>query len=206
MFLLSAKAGGIGLNLIGASRLILFDLDWNPASDLQAMSRIWRDGQKKNVYIYRYINFKHFPQFLSTREIITYIFPRFLTSGTIEEKIYQRQISKTALSNAVVDIQNTSSVKLSIEELKDLFICQPRCQSLTHELLACPCEGIGIPEVIREEEPIDRDCQLNLNNVESSKGASRISELLEWEHYGRPFDDHILEVRDLRCSKISISR
>lgn len=43
----------MGLNLIGASRLLLFDLDWNPASDLQAMSRIWRDGQKKNVYIYR---------------------------------------------------------------------------------------------------------------------------------------------------------
>lgn len=53
VFLLSAKAGGVGLNLIGASRLVLFDLDWNPASDLQAMSRIWRDGQKKNVYIYR---------------------------------------------------------------------------------------------------------------------------------------------------------
>lgn len=53
IFLLSAKAGGVGLNLIGASRLVLYDVDWNPASDLQAMSRIWRDGQKRNVYIYR---------------------------------------------------------------------------------------------------------------------------------------------------------
>ncbi len=56
IFLLSAKAGGVGLNLIGASRLVLFDLDWNPASDLQAMSRIWRDGQKRNVFVYRYIS------------------------------------------------------------------------------------------------------------------------------------------------------
>lgn len=53
VFLLSAKAGGVGLNLIGASRLILFDSDWNPASDAQTMARIWRDGQKKSVYIYR---------------------------------------------------------------------------------------------------------------------------------------------------------
>jgi hypothetical protein len=54
VFLLSAKAGGVGLNLTGASRLILYDSDWNPATDLQAMSRIWRDGQMRSVYIYRY--------------------------------------------------------------------------------------------------------------------------------------------------------
>lgn len=54
VFLLSAKAGGVGLNLPGASRLILFDSDWNPASDSQAMARIWRDGQKNDVYILRF--------------------------------------------------------------------------------------------------------------------------------------------------------
>lgn len=53
VFLLSSKAGGVGLNVTGASRLILFDSDWNPATDLQAVSRIWRDGQKHPVYIYR---------------------------------------------------------------------------------------------------------------------------------------------------------
>ena len=96
VFLLSAKAGGVGLNLIGcvqgshcssramltsrASRLILFDSDWNPSTDLQAMGRVHRsappgscnceliarDGQKKPVYIYR-----------------------LLTACTIDEKIYQ---------------------------------------------------------------------------------------------------------------------
>jgi len=44
IFLLSAHSGGTGLNLVGASRIVLFDIDWNPAIDLQAMSRIWRDG------------------------------------------------------------------------------------------------------------------------------------------------------------------
>ncbi|KAF3607253.1 hypothetical protein DY000_02049928 [Brassica cretica] len=62
-FLLSSKAGGCGLNLIGANRLVLFDPDWNPANDKQAAARVWRDGQKKRVYVYR-----------------------FLSTGTIEEK------------------------------------------------------------------------------------------------------------------------
>jgi DNA repair and recombination protein RAD54B len=42
VFLLSSKAGGVGLNLIGASRLVLFDSDWNPSHDLQSMARIHR--------------------------------------------------------------------------------------------------------------------------------------------------------------------
>lgn len=69
VFLLSSKAGGCGLNLIGANRLVLFDpgtskfhcilqnigcsnapwvLDWNPAADQQALARVWRDGQTKD--------------------------------------------------------------------------------------------------------------------------------------------------------------
>jgi DNA repair and recombination RAD54-like protein len=59
---------------------VLFDPDWNPANDKQAAARVWRDGQKKKVYIYR-----------------------FLARGSIEEKIYQRQISKEGLQTIVVD-------------------------------------------------------------------------------------------------------
>ena len=51
IFMLSSKAGGCGLNLIGANRLVMFDPDWNPANDDQAMARVWRDGQKKQVTI-----------------------------------------------------------------------------------------------------------------------------------------------------------
>lgn len=53
IFMLSSKAGGCGLNLIGANRLVMFDPDWNPANDEQAMARVWRDGQKKQCFIYR---------------------------------------------------------------------------------------------------------------------------------------------------------
>jgi hypothetical protein len=55
IFMLSSKAGGCGLNLIGANRLVMFDPDWNPANDDQAMARVWRDGQKKECFIYRLI-------------------------------------------------------------------------------------------------------------------------------------------------------
>ena len=55
IFMLSSKAGGCGLNLIGANRLVMFDPDWNPANDDQAMARVWRDGQKKQCFIYRLI-------------------------------------------------------------------------------------------------------------------------------------------------------
>eukprot|EP00913_Durusdinium_trenchii_P019916 g18721.t1 len=67
------KAGGCGLNLIGANRLVMFDPDWNPANDRQAMARVWRDGQKKPCYIYR-----------------------LFTTGTIDEKDLFTFSEKTA--------------------------------------------------------------------------------------------------------------
>lgn len=78
-FLLSAKAGGVGLNLIGASRLVLFDVDWNPATDDQAIARIHRQGQQKHCKIYR-----------------------FLIKGGLEEKIWQRQAVKRALADSIM--------------------------------------------------------------------------------------------------------
>uniref|UniRef100_A0A9L0KHZ3 DNA repair and recombination protein RAD54B n=1 Tax=Equus asinus TaxID=9793 RepID=A0A9L0KHZ3_EQUAS len=119
IFLLSSKAGGVGLNLIGGSHLILYDIDWNPATDIQAMSRVWRDGQKHPVHIYR-----------------------LLTTGTIEEKIYQRQISKQDLSGAVVDLTKTSEhTQFSVEELKNLFTLHESSHCVTHDLLDCECSG-----------------------------------------------------------------
>jgi DNA repair and recombination protein RAD54B len=126
-FLLSAKSGGVGLNLIGASRIVLFDIDWNPATDLQAMARIHRDGQKLPCKIYR-----------------------FLVQGGLDEKIYQRQIMKMGLANAVVD-NKASSTSFSKEELRDLFRLDDRETCQTHDLLDCTCEGLGIPEA----EPIE---------------------------------------------------
>ncbi|KDP42303.1 hypothetical protein JCGZ_01627 [Jatropha curcas] len=129
VFLLSSKAGGCGLNLIGGNRLVLFDPDWNPANDKQAAARVWRDGQKKRVYIYR-----------------------FLSTGTIEEKVYQRQMSKEGLQKVIQHQQNDSLVAqgnfLSTEDLRDLFTFHGNARSEIHEKMNCPrClfrdDGVG---------------------------------------------------------------
>lgn len=121
VFLLSAKAGGTGLNLIGASRLILFDIDWNPATDLQAMARIHRDGQKRPCFIYR-----------------------LLTQGALDEKIFQRQVSKTGLADSIVDGKSAVS-GFTRDELRDLFTLDEGSDCQTHRLLSCGCGGDGSP-------------------------------------------------------------
>lgn len=105
ILLLSSKAGGCGLNIIGASRMILFDPDWNPKNDQQAMARIWREGQKKEVHIYRLFIY-----------------------GTIEEKMFQRQASKDSLSLHVVDEKKKNSI-FSQAFLKELFTYEKFIQS-----------------------------------------------------------------------------
>ncbi|KAI7863382.1 P-loop containing nucleoside triphosphate hydrolase protein [Spinellus fusiger] len=114
IFLLSSKAGGCGLNLIGANRLVLFDPDWNPASDQQALARVWRDGQTKDCFIYRLI-----------------------TSGTIEEKIFQRQSHKQSLSNCVVDESTDSGRHFSIADMRQLFQLNTESECETHETFKC---------------------------------------------------------------------
>jgi DNA repair and recombination protein RAD54B len=121
-FLLSAKAGGTGLNLTGASRLVLFDVDWNPATDLQAMARIHRDGQKRHCYIYR-----------------------IMLKGALEEKIWQRQVTKIGLADSVMESKSSNMAQFSREELKDLFRLYEDRTCQTHELLNCKCGGKGIP-------------------------------------------------------------
>lgn len=62
--------------------------------------------------------------------------------GTIEEKIYQRQISKQGLSGAVVDLTRSSEhIQFSVEELKDLFTLHEDSPCVTHDLLDCECAG-----------------------------------------------------------------
>ncbi|CAO2827435.1 unnamed protein product [Amaranthus hypochondriacus] len=95
--LISTRAGAMGINLFAANRVIIIDGSWNPTYDLQAIYRAWRYGQKKPVYAYRLV-----------------------AHGTIEEKIYKRQVKKEGLAARVVDRQQVLR-SMSKEEISDLF-------------------------------------------------------------------------------------
>lgn len=97
VFLLTTKVGGLGINLTGANRVIIYDPDWNPSTDIQARERAWRLGQKRDVMIYR-----------------------LMTAGTIEEKIYHRQLFKQFLSNKILrDPKQRQTFQM--QDLHDLF-------------------------------------------------------------------------------------
>ena len=142
-FLLSAKAGGVGIDLTGASRLVLFDVDWNPATDDQAIARIHRQGQKRPTKIYR-----------------------FLIKGGLEEKIWQRQVVKRGLADSIMENRDgdggqskTRSSKggkatFTQEDLKDLFRFDESEGLRTHDLIGCPCEGkLDVKSPTTPDEP-----------------------------------------------------
>ena len=98
VFLISLKAGGTGLNLIGADMVIHYDPWWNLSAENQATDRTYRIGQKKNVQVYKLI-----------------------TKNSIEEKIYELQQRKAKLIDNMLSTNQTFINKLSKEEIMQLF-------------------------------------------------------------------------------------
>ncbi|XP_066586885.1 DNA repair and recombination protein RAD54-like [Prorops nasuta] len=151
IFMLSSKAGGCGLNLIGANRLVMFDPDWNPANDDQAMARVWRDGQKKPCFVYR-----------------------FLCTGTIEEKIFQRQAHKKALSSTIVDQEDDVARHFSLNDLRDLFKLEDNTVSDTHAKFKCKRCVNGI-EV--KGPPENSDCNSDLSEWRHAHNARTLPDI-----------------------------
>lgn len=161
VFLLSSKAGGCGLNLVGGNRLILFDMSWNPAEDKQAAARVWRDGQKRRVYVYK-----------------------FMMTGTIEEKIFQRQLSKEGLQS-VVDSENGSastSNAMSMDELRDLFSYDPDTLSTTYDHMVVGRHLIGENEGGKAIKNVKR--LVNGSDLfKEQDGSPKEEDLASWGHH-----------------------
>ena len=100
VFLISLKAGGVGLNLTAADTVIIYDPWWNPAVEQQAIDRAHRIGQDKSVFVYRLI-----------------------TEGSIEEKILQLQEQKKLLTSGV--LEDTGAVPIGLSEDQVLELLQP---------------------------------------------------------------------------------
>ena len=98
LFLISLKAGGTGLNLVGADVVIHYDPWWNLSAENQATDRTYRIGQKRNVQVYKLI-----------------------TKNSIEEKIYELQKRKETLIDSMLSTNQTFISKLSKEDIMNLF-------------------------------------------------------------------------------------
>ena len=102
LFLLTSAVGGLGLTLTGADRVLVVDPAWNPAADAQAVDRAYRLGQSRDVAVYRLI-----------------------TCGTVEEKIYRKQVFKAGLSRAGT-VGGEVARYFTSGEMRDLFACDAR--------------------------------------------------------------------------------
>ncbi|XP_072293068.1 lymphocyte-specific helicase-like [Eucyclogobius newberryi] len=107
LFLLSTRAGGLGINLTAADTVIIFDSDWNPQADLQAQDRCHRIGQIKPVVVYR-----------------------FVTANTIDQKIFERASAKRKLEQMVIHKNKFKGARtelsqgkscINLDELMDLL-------------------------------------------------------------------------------------
>jgi SNF2 family DNA or RNA helicase len=97
IFLISLKAGGVGLNLTAADYVFILDPWWNPASEMQALNRAHRIGQHESVFVYRYI-----------------------TSNSIEEKIVRLQEKKSKLADIFISSNNPLK-DIDIRQILDII-------------------------------------------------------------------------------------
>jgi superfamily II DNA or RNA helicase len=102
LFLISLKAGGVGLNLTGADTVIIYDPWWNPAVEDQAADRAHRIGQKKAVAVYRLV-----------------------TENSIEQRIMDLKAKKAELVDALLNDRGLSTLKLTKADIESLFTAPP---------------------------------------------------------------------------------
>lgn len=130
-FLLSTRAGGLGINLATADTVIIFDSDWNPQNDLQAQARAHRIGQKNQVNIYRLV-----------------------TKGSVEEDIVERAKQKMVLDHLVIQRMDTTGRTVLDKKAKNASI--PFNKDELTAILKFGAEELFKDEPGADEEPLVR--------------------------------------------------
>uniref|UniRef100_A0A8D3DSA4 Chromodomain helicase DNA binding protein 2 n=1 Tax=Scophthalmus maximus TaxID=52904 RepID=A0A8D3DSA4_SCOMX len=156
-FLLSTRAGGLGINLASADTVVIFDSDWNPQNDLQAQARAHRIGQKKQVNIYRLV-----------------------TKGTVEEDIIERAKKKMVLDHLVIQRMDTTG-RTVLDSNSGTTNSNPFNKEELTAILKFGAEELFKEAEGEESEPQEMDIEEILRLAEtreSDPGSSATDELL----------------------------
>ena len=173
LFLISTRAGGLGINLYAANRVVIFDASWNPANDVQSIFRAYRFGQKKHCYVYR-----------------------FIAKGTMEEKIYERQVTKESLSSRVVDKQQIQR-HYSRERLDDLYTFS-RESCTQHPMLTLPTDDNLLADLITHNGQWIVSYHEHDSLLENQEDEELTKE--EGEAAWHEFREHSLPVKSIRSA------
>lgn len=177
VFLLTTRAGGLGINLVTADTVILYDSDWNPQADLQAMDRAHRIGQKKQVHVYR-----------------------FVTENAIEEKVIERAAQKLRLDQLVIQQgsnKKTANLGNSKDDLLDMI--QYGAKDMFDKQTSTITMGDDIDKILKKGEEKTKELNakyesLGLDDLQKYNGFDNQS-AYEWngKSFQKKSHDNVVE-------------
>eukprot|EP00960_Hanusia_phi_P031988 749597-Hanusia_phi.AAC.4 len=180
VMLISTRAGGEGVSVTGANRVILFDVSWNPCHDVEASYRAFRLGQRKRVYVYRLVG-----------------------AGTMEDKVYRRQVVKQRMMLQICE-DRTTTLSACKADIRDLFLPPPPPSLVSYgchsseadagEVEAAACDNEEVEDVVLRGVLSESRCQRYAPEVHchlrmlqgdtKNRSRERRSQRVDWEQEG----------------------